>query len=560
MVRNVVKPGINDLETYCKKNNIEYILKEWDYSNNNGMLPSEITYGSQQMINWICEKKHPFPQKVYARTSQLQRCPYCTGKKVWPGDNDLMTKYPQLAKEWSPNNKISPSQVNPGTNDSYEWICSKCGHIWFAKVSNRTRNKSGCPACAGQVVVKGKNDLASQFPQIAAEWDWTKNTKSPDEYTAKCRKPAYWICPVCGYGYQKLIQSRTVQNQGCQKCARRLQTSFPEQAVFFYVKRSFPDAESGCKTALDSKHELDIYIPSKKIGIEYDGARWHKSSLVNDEKKYEACKQAGIFLIRIREASLQEEKSIADKTIISNYNQGKKLENLDTALRELFQFLKIKQDIDFVKDDIEIQEQYKKLKKNSAGALFPELIKEWYQEENGAITLFMLSPSDKTKYSWKCSKCGKIWKTSVGHRTRGENCRDCGYKIVGEKISKHRIKKNGSLDERFPEIAKEWDYTNNEGVFPSEVAANSNRERWWICPKGHPSYPARVADRTQKKTGCPRCAPNHSRKVLCVETGVIYDSIRQAKLSTGYTNIYQCVHGEQKTAGGFHWKFVENND
>lgn len=554
-----LKPGINDLESYCKKHDLQCILDEWDYSKNDGLSPSTVTYGEHTTIDWICAKGHTFQQLINARVGQRQKCPYCTGKRVWSGDNDLLTRYPNIAKELSPENNVSASQINPGTKTSYKWICSKCGHVWQAKVYNRTKNQSGCPACAGQVVVKGKNDLASQYPQIALEWDYEKNDKTPEEYTSKSHDDVNWLCPTCGHSYHMRIQSRTALNQGCNKCAKRLQTSFPEQAIFYYVRKAFYDAVNSCKTALNGKFELDVFIPSKKIGIEYDGARWHGSSYEKDARKYELCKSEGIFLIRVSEIHYDSGIKIADKTIVSDYNQGKQLIDLVPAIQELMQYLGVQTVMDVANDEIRIKEQsVRELKKKSAGELYPELIREWYQEKNGEITLFKLSPNDKYPgYWWKCSKCGKPWQTSVGHRTRGEGCRDCGYKKAGKKLTERAIIKNGSLEEVFPEIAKEWDSEKNGGKKASEVASKTNRKYYWKCPKGHPSYPARIADRTMKNSGCPLCAPNHSRRVLCEETGVVYESIRQAKIVTGFSNIERCVRGQGKTAGGYHWKYYD---
>ncbi len=504
-----VVQGINDLESYCKKNNLDCILESWDCSNNGGLLPSEISYGSKRSVNWICPNGHSYSQQINAKVSQKQNCPYCSGKKVLPGYNDLATRFPHLAKEWSVNNRIPPSQVNPGTKACFEWVCTECGYSWSASVSNRTRLKSGCPACAGEVAIKGKNDLSTVFPQIASEWDWTRNEKGPDEYKAKSHKEVYWLCPVCGNSYRMRIQSRTDQNQGCIRCAKRLQTSFPEQAIFYYMQKSFPDTENGCRTALDGKYEIDIYIPSKRTGIEYDGARWHRDTHTNDKNKYEACRKKGIYLIRVCEIQLDSGSLLADRIIVSNYNQGKKLECLVSALNELFQILEIKQEIDIERDELKIRENYyQELKKNSAGALYPELLKEWNQEENGDITLFMLSPQDgNVKYSWKCSGCGNVWKTTVYHRAiRKQNCRICGYRTLGEKVSKKRIEMNGSLQDNFPIIAKEWDFDKNVGVSPVEVAAYENVKRWWICPRCKQSYDAKVSDRTKKNSGCPYCS------------------------------------------------------
>lgn len=47
------------------------------------------------------------------------------------------------------------------------------------------------------------------------------------------------------------------------------------------------------------------------------------------------------------------------------------------------------------------------------------------------------------------------------------------------------------------------------------------------------------------------------RKIKCIETGVIYDSIQEAAdaLDRGYSSIYQCAAGYRKTCGGYHLEF-----
>ena len=55
-----------------------------------------------------------------------------------------------------------------------------------------------------------------------------------------------------------------------------------------------------------------------------------------------------------------------------------------------------------------------------------------------------------------------------------------------------------------------------------------------------------------------------SKQVLCVETDTIYPSTREAERQTGIRNdhiVQVCNHTKHyKTAGGFHWKYVERSD
>ena len=52
----------------------------------------------------------------------------------------------------------------------------------------------------------------------------------------------------------------------------------------------------------------------------------------------------------------------------------------------------------------------------------------------------------------------------------------------------------------------------------------------------------------------------HKVKVLCIETGIIYNSLKEAAKAIGMkatTGITACFSGKAKTAGGHHWKKVE---
>ena len=51
------------------------------------------------------------------------------------------------------------------------WWKGARGHEWVAPVCNRLRQYgAGCPYCAGRRLLRGFNDLATKFPDVAAEW------------------------------------------------------------------------------------------------------------------------------------------------------------------------------------------------------------------------------------------------------------------------------------------------------------------------------------------------------------------------------------------------------
>ena len=70
------------------------------------------------------------------------------------------------------------------------------------------------------------------------------------------------------------------------------------------------------------------------------------------------------------------------------------------------------------------------------------------------------------------------------------------------------------------------------------------------------TYNINYADRTLK------AAKAVEKKVLCVETGVVYDSGTKAANALGLlkSKISQACNGKRATTGGLHWRFVEALD
>ena len=48
-----------------------------------------------------------------------------------------------------------------------------------------------------------------------------------------------------------------------------------------------------------------------------------------------------------------------------------------------------------------------------------------------------------------------------------------------------------------------------------------------------------------------------AKKVICIETNIIYESVCEAKRQTGICHIDSCCRGERLTAGGYHWKYID---
>jgi hypothetical protein len=175
-----------------------------------GWDPGEITAGSHKSRKWKCTKEHSWTADISNRAMGDTQCPYCSGRRVLSGFNDLKTKFPLIASE---ANKWNPSDVLAGSKVKKDWICKK-GHSWEATIYSRIRG-AACPVCAGNKTLPGFNDLETKFPEIAKEangWDPTKVAP----VSGQLKK---WRCPS-GHTYSMTVANRTY-GHGCSVCSGR---------------------------------------------------------------------------------------------------------------------------------------------------------------------------------------------------------------------------------------------------------------------------------------------------------------------------------------------------
>ena len=126
------------------------LLKEWDYDENPDP-PETYTPHSNKIVRWKCALGHSWSSRVNQRTrrDRPNRCPYCAGKLVFAGFNDLASAYPDIACEWDhEKNMLKPDEVTPQSNKKVYWICP-VGHSYKAQICNRVQGK-GCSVCAGK--------------------------------------------------------------------------------------------------------------------------------------------------------------------------------------------------------------------------------------------------------------------------------------------------------------------------------------------------------------------------------------------------------------------------
>ncbi|MBQ7147678.1 MAG: zinc-ribbon domain-containing protein [Pseudobutyrivibrio sp.] len=500
------------------KNKHPEIAKEWNYALNEGITPDVVAPHSNKKFWWICEKGHSYETTPDKRVGRGQGCPYCAGKKVLTGFNDLATICPDLLSEWDyeKNIDITPTGITSGSKKKVWWKCQGCGCEWLTSVNDRKKGARGCPECAKKVRVKSyratrlvneNNRLAEQYPALLEEWDYASNKDiSPLDYSSNSDKKVWWVCSTCGNHWIASIKNRAIRGSGCPKCRKHVRTSFPEQAIFFYIRKYFYDAENSCRTIFDDYKkgrgmlELDVYIPSLKIGVEYDGVAWHKSDdqIVRGKQKYSLCHAKGIKLIRISEFEVDED-GYCDYLI---HRLDNKEPSLNIAIKELLEILRV----DYSKDDIDVEanrgtimQQYiKVLHDKSIAVRHPEAIKEWDFEKNKNITPEMVNATSNKNYWWICEK-GHSFKASPVNKFNSP-ANSCPY------CTNHKVLSGfNDMITRYPYLENDWDYEKNKGVNPKMIMPGSAKKYWWKCSESH-SYLMTANNKVFSQNKCPICS------------------------------------------------------
>lgn len=227
-------PGENDLATLYPK-----LMKEWDFAKNGDLQPDQLLPGSSRKVWWKCAQGHSWQAIIKSRV-QGAGCPVCTNRTIVAEENSLSITHPELAGQWDykKNCSLTPKDVVAGSHRKVWWLCEH-SHSWQASIVSRAHSGAGCPVCAGKVVIPGENDLASQFPRVAQEWNTAKNAPlTAQQVSGYSNLRVWWVCAF-GHTWKTSVASRTHNTTGCPYCSGRmvlagfndLQSCFPEIAM-----------------------------------------------------------------------------------------------------------------------------------------------------------------------------------------------------------------------------------------------------------------------------------------------------------------------------------------
>ncbi|MFB5089505.1 zinc-ribbon domain-containing protein [Psychrobacillus sp. PGGUH221] len=291
---------------------------------------------------------------------------------------------------------------------------------------------------------------------------------------------------------------------GCKKCKSEVHTSLIEQTLFYYIRIAFTDAQNRYIYSFEEKKkiEFDIYIPSIKTAIEYDGFFHNpESSIKNDQLKNSICQEQSIQLIRIRETRLPALSPEAKHTIPFKYSPKSKV--INSLVEQVIRVLQTIQPVSFDSSMIQFESDQVKImnafvyrqKENSLLKLYPELAKEWHQTKNQNLQPDMFMPTSQVW--WQCKdNPAHEWPAIISNRSHLKH--GCPY------CANQMVTKETSFAYRYPDLVKLWHPFKNLSLRPEEVFPGTSQKVWWVCSNKH-EHEMSVSKKVARPTSCSDC-------------------------------------------------------
>ena len=314
----------NKLHLYNKSN--DKFISEAQMIHNGKYDYSKVEYvNAKTKICIICPEHGEFWQTPHNHL-QGQGCPKCS--PTLKLNKDVFIENSNKKH----NGKYDYSKVKYINNRTKVCIiCPEHGEFW--QTPSNHMYGYGCAKCANSLNAENHTSNTDIFIEKARQIHNDKYDYSKVNYV-NSRTKVCIICPEHGEFWQ--TPDAHLSNKGCPKCGRVM--SNPEDEIVNVLDKFCSQQRN--HTILKGK-ELDIFIPSLKIGIEYNGLRWHSEEFGKDHRyhldKLNKCNEQGIKLIQIFEDEWINHRKICESKLrqICGLNTNPKIFGRKCEIREI---------------------------------------------------------------------------------------------------------------------------------------------------------------------------------------------------------------------------------
>ena len=266
----------------------------------------------------ICPIHGEFKQKINYHIQMKQGCPKCGMEKFHLAKKYDIDKVISLFNEINVNNNfefIVESYENMNSPSLFK--CKTCNNEFRRPLSVFINSNNTCPYCNKEINSKNRFKTTEEFINEANIVHNFYYDYSITNYT-KSKEYVEIICPE--HGVFKIEANSHLQGHGCPLHNCNVSKQETELANYVISLVGEENVILNSKKILNSKQELDIYLPKFNLAFEFNGLYWHNE--LNKDKNYHLnktneCNSQGIRLFHVFEDEWIHKKEII-KSMISN--------------------------------------------------------------------------------------------------------------------------------------------------------------------------------------------------------------------------------------------------
>jgi Probable Zinc-ribbon domain len=431
-------------------------------------------------------------------------------KKIKLNFSPISESHPKLINEqWHTKLNeglgIIPEEVSAGSSQYAFFLCGikDSNHPpHFSSIANKAYHNQGCPFCTSNKVCL-TNSLGFINPDIALTWNNELNEgMNPFKITPGGSKVKYyWHCPECNNDKWYTSSNERKKYCSCNECRKGYSTSFPQHAIYFYLRQLFMNCEN---RAIMDGYEIDILLLLYSVGIEYNGEYYHRNKKKEDAIKRKALKDK-IDLLIIKESDKKRfhnsKRQFVHKTT-KGYGSKEYFSTLEECIKKCIHYILEKNheislkgdlDINIKRDQYIIQKEISFIVDNNIFQTHSYLKNHWNFEENNKIGLkpeAYTFGSNKPVY-WKCISCGKEYERPIKTMCASDNiigCDECvnthhAKRLGSYQSSIRKVIKKDNILQTHPIIKEMWDYELNKELIP-EYYRRGSSEKVYMKIKG----------------------------------------------------------------------------
>jgi len=274
----------------CALTTLETFLEKARQVHGNKYDYSRVVYqGVQKKIEIICPEHGPFWQ-IPMSHQQGRGCIPCGVIKCSSANTMSRDRFLQRARQKHGEKFDYSRAVYVNSQTMITIICPEHGAFQQRPHDHITRY--GCAACSGLL------------PMNKAEFLRRSRIVHGDRYTYgqfTCRKGKIKITCLKHGVFLQTAREHT-EGHGCPSCASESTASQHETTIADWITSLGFEVIRNTRNVIGGL-EIDIYIPGRRLGIEFNGAFWHTDMRMPHprlhERKANQAEQAGIRLITI---------------------------------------------------------------------------------------------------------------------------------------------------------------------------------------------------------------------------------------------------------------------